>query len=128
MSRRQVTPFDEGPEKWYLESLVTDELPPTPSGTLLDTKKIKSKRKRNRTKSGTDEGQVVKSQGQEVKGQGHGLQEVKGQGLRGQRRVSERQLSISSDVSAKSDDELVEVIESLNVKETSESSAKQIKV
>ena len=113
MSRRQVTPFDEGPEKWYLESLVTEELPPTPSGTLLDTKKIKSKRKRNRTKSGTDEGQVVKSQGQEVKGQ---------------RRVSERQLSISSDVSAKSDDELVEVIESLNVKETLESSAKQIKV
>ena len=114
MSRRHLTPFDEGPEKWYLESLVNEEMPPThTTGISLDNKKIKSKRKRHRTKSGTDEGQEVKGQGQ---------------GSRGQRRVSERQLSISSDVSAKSDEEMVEVMEKLNVKDTSESSTKQIKV
>ena len=110
MSRRMVTPFDEGPEKWYLESLVTEETPLTPSGAMLEPKKQKAKRKRHRTKSGAED------------------LEGKGQGPHGPRKGCERHLSVSSDISAKSDEELADVLENLSMEETVESSAKQIKV
>ena len=110
MSRRVITPFDEGPEKWYLESLVTEEPHLTPLGTPIEPKKQKSKRKRQRTKSSTEN------------------YEVKGQGLHGPRRGSERQLSVSSDISVKSDEELADVIEGLSMEESSEGRTKNIKV
>ena len=110
MSRRVITPFDEGPEKWYLESLVKEEPPLTPLGGNLEPKKQKSKRKRQRTKSSNED------------------YEGKGYGSHGPRRVSERQLSISSDISAKSEEDLADVIEILSMEENLEESGKNIKV
>ena len=110
MSRRVITPFDEGPEKWYLESLVKEEPTLTPLGGSLDPKKQKSKRKRQRTKSSNEE------------------YEGKGHASHGPRRGSERQLSISSDISAKSEEDLADVIEILSMEENLEETRKNIKV
>ena len=110
MSRRVITPFDEGPEKWYLESLVKEEPPLTPLGGSLEPKKQKSKRKRQRTKSSNED------------------YEGKGHGSHGPRRGSERQLSISSDISAKSEEDLADVIEILSMEENLEETGKNIKV
>lgn len=94
MSRRLITPYDEGPDKAYLEFLASqtsDDSENTVTGAIYEQKKGKSKRKRNRTRSSTEE----QEKGPE----------------RGQRRVSERLLSISSDVSIKSDNDTADNLE-----------------
>lgn len=90
MARRVITPYDESPDKAFLEYIASqakDDSENTQVRALLDAKKNKSKKKRNRTKSSTEEQE-----------RGH---------ERGQRRMSERHLSVSSDISVRSDEDLV---------------------
>ena len=88
MSRRLITPYDESPEKAYLEYLASqtnEDSENAVTGATFEPKKSKSKRKRNRTKSSTEETERDTE--------------------RGQRRISERLLSVSSDISIKSDED-----------------------
>ena len=106
MSRRQITPYDARPSKDFLESLVAElgDNHENPSNlTPVDPKKGKSKKKRHRTKSTADEGDKSHDRGTRK-----GSESEKGPGPeRGRpRRMSERQLSISSDISVKSEEDV----------------------
>ncbi|KAL4233187.1 hypothetical protein ACF0H5_007871 [Mactra antiquata] len=149
MSRRMITPYDEGPEKSYLEYLasINNEDSEHPVyGVTSEQKKGKSKRKRNRTKSSTEEQEKGSERGQrkastseeQEKGPERGQKKAsisedqekgsereqrklsttedkeKGSG-RGKRKGSERHLSISSDISVKSDNEVIDEMKELNV-------------
>ncbi|KAH3735613.1 hypothetical protein DPMN_042148 [Dreissena polymorpha] len=58
MSRRQITPYDEGPSRDYLQYLASemqDSIDYHPLGTSLENRKVKAKKKRSRNKSGMEE-------------------------------------------------------------------------
>ncbi|XP_076077944.1 inhibitor of Bruton tyrosine kinase-like [Mytilus galloprovincialis] len=82
MCRRIITPWDEGPDKAYLEEIAQG--PKMEDNFETPTRKSKSKKRRSRNKSMSEE--VDKSGS-----------------------LRQRQISISSDISVKSDDEITEL-------------------
>lgn len=104
MSRRVITPYDEGPTKDFLESLTADlgdSSDPNTAGAPQDQKKGKAKRKRHRTKSSADEG----DKGHE-RGPRKGSESEPGPERMGLRKGSERQMSVSSDISLMSEEDV----------------------
>lgn len=113
MSRRVITPYDEGPSREFLESLAAESLDTSehaPSGTSFEMKKSKSRKKRHRTKSSADEADKGTERGPRKLSESE-----KGLDKRGSRRMSERQLSVSSDVSVKSDEDVEQTVQDLRI-------------
>jgi hypothetical protein len=84
MCRRVITPWDEYPNKVYLEELA--EIPDTEESIEIPARKSKSKKRRSRNKSTSEE--LDKSYPSYSR---------------------QQQVSISSDVSIKSDDDVTEI-------------------
>ncbi|XP_052808586.1 homeobox protein 5-like [Mya arenaria] len=66
MSRRMITPFDESPDRDFLEKLGNElgiDSESTPHGAPSEPKKSKSKRRRNRTKSSAEDGEKYGDRG-----------------------------------------------------------------
>ncbi|KAL3883749.1 hypothetical protein ACJMK2_029983 [Sinanodonta woodiana] len=95
MSSRIITPYNVGPDKAFLESLADQDEDQSTTGTseLSIPKKPKTKRKRQKSRSVFEEGD---------------------KGSRSIHTKTERQVSVSSDVCLKSDEDLTELMDSLS--------------
>ena len=108
-----ITPFNDGPDKDFLRSLVYDEDKDNSGPQVaMDAKKVKPRKKRIRTKSVAEDWKKAPEKGS--------AQET------GSRKMSERQMSISSDISLRSDEDLTDLV--MNTNQDGESVSKHLEI